>query len=586
MSNFTEITRIVEEVVRVPIYTVLGVTHGKLVYLATEEGKTDLWSLDLKTHEKNRLTRIGIFFAAKPVPASPLVFYAVDATKGREQHKLYAVDAVTGEQAVEVGIEPRRIFGIGWDGRTVAFSSATAESMELWSAKEDGSARKLMDTDKLMFVSDIEGSVVAGSGNLRDNPRSMELFFYDMKSGEFREYTVKEGSTNKEPILRDGKALFTTNAFGREKLMLLDLDSMKVYEPELRSDEYKARDITEYLNYGWTEGGTIWFIGKKNGHTYLFLDGKEIPIPSGYTQNVAFVDGKAYLAWSSLISPPEIVSIDLESGEMETILRAEVSEEVKSRLGKVDFVKIKSPDGVEVPTFIIESKQALKPGPTVVYVHGGPWSEVANSWSIFIEALVASGYHVVAPNFRGSTGYGEEYRQMDIGDPGGGDLEDVVAAAKWARENKLASKVAIMGYSYGGFMTFLATAKRPEVWDAGVAGAGITDWEEMYYLADALFKKFEDILFDYKKDLWKDRSAIYFVENVRAPLCIIHPQNDTRTPLKPVLRYISKLMELGRTFEVHIIPDIGHAPRRVSEFVKICLPAITFLNEYLKGQRA
>jgi len=414
----------------------------------------------------------------------------------------------------------------------------------------------------------------------------MELFFYDMKSGEFREYTVKEGSTNKEPILRDGKALFTTNAFGREMLMLLDLDSMKVYEPELRSDEYKARDITEYLNYGWTEGGTIWFIGKKNGHTYLFLDGKEIPIPSGYTQNVAFVDGKAYLAWSSLISPPEIVSIDLESGEMETILRAEVSEEVKSRLGKVDFVKIKSPDGVEVPTFIIESKQAPKPGPTVVYVHGGPWSEVANSWSIFIEALVASGYHVVAPNFRGSTGYGEEYRQMDIGDPGGGDLEDVVAAAKWARENKLASKVAIMGYSYGGFMTFLATAKRPEVWDAGVAGAGITDWEEMYYLADALFKKFEDILFDYKKDLWKDRSAIYFVENVRAPLCIIHPQNDTRTPLKPVLRYISKLMELGRTFEVHIIPDIGHAPRRVSEFVKICLPAITFLNEYLKGQRA
>ena len=585
MSNFGETARIVEEIARVPVYYVVGYTHENLVFMTSEEGIVDLWALDLKTREKNRLTKVGVILAAKPVPESPLVFYSVDATKGREQHKLYAVDVSNGEQALEVNIEPRRIFGVGWDGETVAFSSATSKSIELWMAKKDGSAEKVLDTDKIIIVSDVKKNFIAGSGHLRDDPRSMELFFYDMDSGEFKEYTIKEGSTNKEPVLKNGQALFATNAHGKEKLMILDLDTMKVSEPELKGKDYKTRDITEYINYGWTDNGLIWFIGKKNGQTYLYLDGNEISLPEGYSSNAVFIRNKVYLDRSSLVDPPQIVSVDLKSGVMEALVKSEISEELKARLGKVEFVKVKSFDGVEVPTFVVESRTAPKPGPSVVYVHGGPWSEVANSWSSFIEVLVASGYHVIAPNFRGSTGYGEEYRQMDIGDPGGGDLNDVVAAAEWAREAKIASKIAIMGYSYGGFMTFLATAKKPEVWDAGVAGAGITDWEEMYQLADALFKKFEDILFDYKKELWRDRSAAYFVENVKAPLCIIHPQNDTRTPLKPILRYVSKLLELGKTFEVHIVPDIGHAPRRVRDLIKICLPAMSFLDEYLKCEK-
>ena len=196
--------------------------------------------------------------------------------------------------------------------------------------------------------------------------------------------------------------------------------------------------------------------------------------------------------------------------------------------------------------------------------------------------LVACGYHVVAPNFRGSTGYGEEFRRMDIGDPGGGDLQDVVHTGKWAVESGLASKVAIMGYSYGGYMTFLATARHPDVWCCGVAGAGVTDWREMYELSDALFRRFIEVLFAGRKDLWEERSPITYVENVRAPLCIVHPQNDTRTPLKPVLRYVSRLLELGRAFELHVIPDMGHVVTRVEDALKILLPALMFLEKYAR----
>jgi dipeptidyl aminopeptidase/acylaminoacyl peptidase len=170
---------------------------------------------------------------------------------------------------------------------------------------------------------------------------------------------------------------------------------------------------------------------------------------------------------------------------------------------------------------------------------------------------------------------------MDIGDPGGGDLEDVVKTAEWARGEKLASKVAIMGYSYGGFMTFLATVKKPDVFDAGVAGAGIVDWEEMYQLSDAFFRRFIDVLFAGKRELQRDRSATNFAGALKVPLCIIHPQNDTRTPLKPVLKYAMKLLELGKTFELHVLPDAGHAVTKMDDALKLLLPAAIFLEKYL-----
>ncbi|HDI02372.1 MAG TPA: S9 family peptidase, partial [Ignisphaera sp.] len=259
-------------------------------------------------------------------------------------------------------------------------------------------------------------------------------------------------------------------------------------------------------------------------------------------------------------------------------------EELASRIGRSMFVRYKSFDGLEIPMYVIESSIAPKPGPGIVYVHGGPWAEVRDTWSLMIVSLVVSGFHVLAPNFRGSTGYGDEFRVLDIGDPGGGDLMDIIYARNWAVEHNIVDKdkVAVMGYSYGGYMTYLALGKTPEYWCCGVAGAGIVDWEEMYGLSDAIFRKFIDVLFAQRKEIMKERSPITYVENVRSPLCIIHPQNDTRTPLKPVLRYIAKLLDLGKTFEVHVIPDMGHVIITMDDAVKILLPALIFLRRYLK----
>jgi dipeptidyl aminopeptidase/acylaminoacyl peptidase len=146
----------------------------------------------------------------------------------------------------------------------------------------------------------------------------------------------------------------------------------------------------------------------------------------------------------------------------------------------------------------------------------------------------------------------------------------------------LADRLFIMGYSYGGYMTLWAMASKPDLYECGVAGASVADWEEMYELSDAIFRFFIETLFAGSRELLRERSPISRVDGVKKPICIIHPQNDTRTPLKPVIRFMSLMLEKGKTFEAHIIPDMGHVVNTVDDAMKILLPAILFLNRCLR----
>lgn len=579
-APLSEKLRLLEAIITTPIYTSIGYASGRVVYTSTVEGAVDLWALDLESGCSQRLTEGGVHSVAPTRRESPYVIYTRDVSRGRELQQVYAVNIKSSESFALEGFEPRRILGLGFDGKSVALAAA-GDGVELWLLSLGGGAEKLRSVASMMYVTDFSDGIIVGQGVLKGNPRSFEVFIYDVGTGEFEVYTPREGAVNKGPVTRGGRVLFATNAFGREELVLYDRRSGELRKVEFSSPELREYDPTEYPDFGWTSEGRIWAIGKRDGRSKLFLDGRMLPLPDGLVYGADFVGSKAYVTHSSLTSPPKICEVDL-SGGYRVILGGELREEVSRLIGRSYMVRIKSFDGLEIPTFVVESNASPKPGPSVVYVHGGPWSEVADRWDIFIASLAALGYHVIAPNFRGSTGYGEEFRVMDVGDPGGGDLEDVVKAAEWAANQGLASKIAVMGYSYGGFMTFLSTVKKPHVFDAGVAGAGVADWEEMYGLSDAFFREFINVLFNGKRELWKDRSAINFAEELRAPLCIIHPQNDSRTPLKPVLRYVWKLMELGKTFELHVVPETGHAIMKLEDAVKLLMPAVIFLEKYLR----
>ena len=583
LVDYRYISNVIYDIIRVPLLTLMGRTKNRMIYITTEGGTMSIWSMNFSGEDRRKCVQGPIHGVARPRPTSPYVMYTRDVTKGMEQHKVFYMDANDGEERLLVEMDPMRIFSMTFDGSSVAFVGATAKENALYLAGIGGSLEKLCVMDTIAFVSDIEDRYIVGFGNMLKNPYTYELFIYDISKGEYEVYSPKKDSQNKYPQLRNGKILFESNHEGKNRLYILDPETKEIERVKFQYKDYEEFDPIEHGAYGWVDGEKIWAEGKKNGRSRLFVDGKEIDTPRGTIHGFpVFIEDKIYLTVSNLLTPPKIIEINTKENKTKTIYETPIPEYIREKFKEVKFVKYQSYDGLEIPMFIILSNTKT-PGPTVLYIHGGPWAEVMDCWSISIPMFVAMGFHVLAPNFRGSTGYGDDFRNADIGDPGGGDLQDIVHAARWAIENNIADpeKIAIYGYSYGGYMTYLAMGKHPELWRCGVAGAGVVDWEKMYNLSDAIFRQFIEVLFAGKKELWRERSPIEYGENIKKPICIIHPQNDTRCPLVPLMDYIQKLIQKKATFEVHILPDIGHAIVSMEDLAKIMLPTLIFLKKML-----
>ena len=566
---------VIESVANVPFIHLIGSTRDRVIYHSNSGGPFTLWSVDIDEGSKLQVTPGPVEQMAEPRHDSNMVYYTKDVAKGGELHKVYSADAIEGKESLAVDPPPMRIEGLASRGGMIAFTGTTKEEMGLF-ASMSGSLEKKQVIPPSATLSDASERYLVGSGNLAKNPRSLELFIFDLSSGKFTEYTPKAGSVNKPPRICDTRVLFESDFTGKNHLHVLEIESGEVSSANFAFEDYRAYDAIEHQNYGWTDEGKVWFVGKREGECKAFVDGREFPTPQGYIPGMTVLKGKAYVLHTTVVQPTRILETSSGVAKNRLVVDNSPPPSVSQKLGTGRMVNFQSFDGRRMSALVIDHGS---PRRTVVLVHGGPWSEYPNTWGPIICSIAASGYNVIAPNYRGSTGYGEEFRLLDIGDPGGGDLKDVVAATNWAKQNGLATQTAVMGYSYGGYTTLLGLGKEPEQWACGVAGAPVADWKEMHGLSDAMYREFIEVLFDKKLELLDDRSPITYVENVRKPLCIMASQNDSRTPLKPVLRYVTELSNHAGTFEFHAIPDMGHTTRTAQDLIDLLLPGIIFLQK-------
>jgi dipeptidyl aminopeptidase/acylaminoacyl peptidase len=129
-------------------------------------------------------------------------------------------------------------------------------------------------------------------------------------------------------------------------------------------------------------------------------------------------------------------------------------------------------------------------------------------------------------------------------------------------------------------MTFLCMTKEPDLWKAGAAIVGITDWKEMYDLSDATFREFIVELLGRPEEnasLYRDRSAINFVSQIKAPLLIWHRANDSRCPLQPVQKFADQLKAQGKSYELHVVEGEGHGLQKTDNLAKQYAGVVSFL---------
>ena len=203
------------------------------------------------------------------------------------------------------------------------------------------------------------------------------------------------------------------------------------------------------------------------------------------------------------------------------------------------------------------------PYPTILHTHGGPSSVAAPGFSPFHGAWVDAGFAVATVNYRGSTTFGTSYREALTGDVGRPDVDDVVAARRHLIETGVADpeRIIMNGYSYGGYLTLQTLGVHPNGWAAGIAGAPIADWTIMAVEQNDALKSYARSLFggdpEDVPDLYRRASPRTYAADYRAPILITQPENDSRTPLKPVQVFVDDLERHGKDIELYLMPG-GH----------------------------
>jgi dipeptidyl aminopeptidase/acylaminoacyl peptidase len=219
----------------------------------------------------------------------------------------------------------------------------------------------------------------------------------------------------------------------------------------------------------------------------------------------------------------------------------------------------------------------------VVKVHGGPESQAVLQFDPVVQGLVGAGYAVVVPNVRGSTGYGKRYASLDDTTRRLDSVRDLAAIHAWiAREGLGAGRAALWGGSYGGYMVLAGLAFQPELWAAGVDIVGVSDL--VTFLENTsdyrrAHREREYGSLEHDREFLASVSPLRHVDNMRAPLFVIHGRNDPRVPISETEQLVAKLRQRDIRCDLVVYEDEGHGLARLKNMVDAYPRALAFLDE-------
>jgi dipeptidyl aminopeptidase/acylaminoacyl peptidase len=281
--------------------------------------------------------------------------------------------------------------------------------------------------------------------------------------------------------------------------------------------------------------------------------------------SLAFHDGTVAVSWGRYDAASTIFVIGRGEAARELVPPLMAGFEW-SDLPETTLVSWPSFDGRRIPGFLLTRRgEAGGPRPTVIEVHGGPESQARPLWNPRTVALVTSGFNVLLPNVRGSTGYGKPYEALDDVRLRMDSVKDLDAAAGWLASANIApeNKIGVMGQSYGGFMVLAAIAFFPQrKWAAAVDVYGISNFITFFEHTDEWRRplratEYGDPAKD--RDFLRSISPISKLGAIEAPLMVIHGANDPRVPIEETEQLVKALRDRGREVEYLRYEDEGHS---------------------------
>jgi dipeptidyl aminopeptidase/acylaminoacyl peptidase len=572
---------------------------SELLVRCDDTGSMQVYRVGARGENRVQLTSLTEpVSAARYVPGTDDVVIAVDRG-GNENYQLWLVNVYGGDPrplVVEENIK-HDLGDVSRDGRLIAFTSTKRNGVDIdvyVLDRSDGITRSVLEggwnrveafspDGRWLTVMRLDGSYAI----------SDDLLLVDLATGDVRTIVARDGpgATLSPTWYPDSSGfLFSTDA-GRDvaSIARYDMGSSSwryVLETEWDSEATLSSDGRSVLVFHAEDAVTR--LQLRDGVSLAHV--RDIPLPGvGTGFGLPLVprpylspDGAtALLSYTTTATPMTPTRIDIGVGTAVPLLP--VDQVVPAELVAPELQKIASFDGEPITYFLY--RPAAENPPVVMVVHGGPEARFAPRYDPFIIRLVAEGIAVAAPNVRGSAGWGRRFVSLDDRRLRLDSVRDLTAVhASLAELGVDASRVAVIGASYGGYMTLAALAFYPDLWAAGIATVGISSLLTFLENTSPYRRRFREVEYgflDTDRDFLIAASPMTHVDQIRASLMLIHGANDPRVPVGEARQLHASLVARGVESELLIYDDEGHGLAKRANRLDASPRMLAFLRKNL-----
>ncbi|ELY51395.1 S9 family peptidase [Natronorubrum bangense] len=604
-----------------------GPDGERLSFLMDTTGTAQVWTLEAprvwpeqRTFDDERVT-----FASWS-PERPELIFGMDEG-GNERAQLFRLDAETGVIKNLTAMPDAKHRWGGWshDGERFAFASNRRDEsvfdIYVQEREESGNEATLVcEGDGWLSLSgwgpDDSRLLVSQAYSNFDQ----DLYVLDLEADEPElehltphEGDVRYGSASWAP---DGEGVYLVTDEG-------DSDTLYLAYLDLESGEFD----TVVEGDGWNVDGialdeeTGRFVYSRNveGYTELtvgefdaddptaFETFPEPDLPGGISGGVSFDPDAERFALSTTGDTvnTNVFVVDIESGEAERWTDAPTAGIPHESFDESELVHVESFDvdgqrpsargtpeeshaGLEVPAFFTLPNDAEDGAtPVIVDIHGGPESQRRPSFSSVKQYFVDRGYAYFEPNVRGSAGYGADYAALDDVEKRMDSVADINACVEWLHDHPAVDpdRIAAKGGSYGGFMVLAALTEYPDRWAAGIDVVGIAnfvtflentgDWRRE--LREAEYGSLAE-----DREFLEEISPTNNIEQIEAPLFVLHGENDPRVPVGEAEQIAEKAEQQGVPVRKLIFEDEGHGFSKLENRLEAYSEIADFLDEHAR----
>ncbi len=585
----------------------------RLLVRSNLTGTMQLYELDGSSGLRQVTALAEPVATAHYVPGRRQAVIAVDAG-GNERHQLYLLDLETSvtrpagpANLSPVTEEPKyghQFAGISANGRTLAYLSNKGNGIDfdVWVYDLEQAEHRCV------FASGGWCQPASGFSPdgrflsvLRPGPRPLDfdLLLVELATGEVVQPLPHPGEAALvgAPAWVDETTFYVSSNVGRDFAAVVRYEAGRGETATLPGTgaDFDAQVVAS------RDGGTLVVIENRDGASQMRLvdtrdlgEAHEVPLPEpGVVASYAVpepalsADGRRlFYTLSTPRAPADVWAYD-RGTEATHRLTFSPSALPPDQLVTPEPALVESFDGEQVPLFLFRPVHPHPVGGVVVMIHGGPESQAVLVFNPVVQALAASGYAVVVPNVRGSTGYGKRYAALDDTTRRLDSVRDLAAVHSWISRSGLgAERAALWGGSYGGYMVLAGLAFQPSLWAAGVDIVGISDL--VTFLENTsdyrrAHREREYGSLEHDREFLAAASPLRHADDIRAPLFVIHGRNDPRVPVSEAEQLVAKVRQRGIRCELVIYEDEGHGLTRLQNQLDGYPRAVAFLDEVLRA---